>query len=389
MKVLLLAPQPFFRVGSASIAIRNMLTALGEAGHQVDFVCYPWGEDVDIPGVRLLRSGRPPWMREVRPGASRGRLPLDFLMFWKALGLCLRHRYDVIHAVEEAAFFAAWLKKMFRVPMIYDMDSSIPDQLAYSGSVRFRPLLKLAAALERSAMRHADFVLTFCPSLSDEVRRRSPSSRVVQIEDAPLQPSLNEDAEGAERLRRELGTGRSPVVLYTGNFEGHQGVDLLLRAMAIVRRRKRHVYCVLAGGTPEDVARMKETAKSLDLNAHCIFAGRRPVEEMPAFMTMASVLVSPRTKGTNTALKIYTYMQSGKPIVATRLGTHTQVLDDQCAFLVEPSADGIAEGIHRALKEPLFGAALGREARARVASRYSLASFKHKVRTAYQELEKK
>lgn len=389
MKVLFLAPQPFFRVRGTPINVRNMLAALGEAGHQVDFVCYPWGEDVSIPGVRLLRSGRLPGMREVRPGASFARILLDILMLSKAVGLCLRHRYDVIHAVDESAFFAVWLKRLFRVRLIYDMDVSIPEQLEYSGLVRFRPLLRLAAAFERSAMRHADFVLTVCSLLSDEVRRRAPSARVVQIEDAPLQPGFQEDAEGAERLRRELGIGRSPVVLYTGHFENYQGVDLLLRAMAVVRKRKRHVCCVLVGGAPEHVGRMQETVRSLDLDAHCVFTGQRPMEEMPAFMTMASVLVSPRMKGMNTALKIYTYMQSGRPIVATRLAPHTQVLDDQCALLVEPTADGIAQGILRALKEPLFGEALGREARARVASRYSLASFKHKVRTAYQGLEQK
>lgn len=389
MKVLFLAPQPFFRVRGTPINVRNMLTALGEAGHQVDCICYPWGEDVAIPGVRVLRVARLPGMREVNPGPSLAKMPLDFFMLCRAFALCLRNRYDVIHAVEESAFFAVWLKRIFRTKLIYDMDSNISDQLQYSGFVRFRPLLRLAERFEKSAMRNSEFVLTVCQSLSDDVRRRSPNSRVVQIEDAPLQSALQEDAEGAERLRRELGLGQGPVVVYTGNFERYQGVDLLLRAMATVRKQKRNASCVLVGGEPDQMERMKDVAKSLDLGPHCVFTGKRPMEEMPAFMALASVLVSPRTKGANTALKIYTYMQSGKPIVATRLATHTQVLDDQCALLVEPTADGIAEGILRALKEPLFGAALGKEARARVATSYSLASFKHKVRTAYQELEKK
>jgi glycosyltransferase involved in cell wall biosynthesis len=386
MKILFLAPQPFFRVRGTPINVRNVVTALGEAGHQVDLLCYPWGEDVSIPGVRVIRLPKVPGVREVGMGPTPGKLPMDFVMFWKVWGLCRKNRYDVIHAVEESAFFAVWFKKLFGCKLIYDMDSHISDQLRYSGSALYRPFIPLAEHLERTAMRNSEFVLTVCRSLSQEVESAVPGARIVQIEDAPLQQSFQEDFEGARRLRQELNLGDAPVAMYTGNFENYQGVELLLKAMSIVRRARTDVHGVFVGGEPEQIARMTEIARSLDLLTSCIFTGKRPMEDMPAFMSMASVLVSPRTRGTNTALKIYTYMQSGRPIVATRLATHTQVLDDECAILVQPQPDDVAAGILRAIKEPLLADALGREAKARVAARYSLSSFKDKVRLAYQGL---
>ncbi len=60
-----------------------------------------------------------------------------------------------------------------------------------------------------------------------------------------------------------------------------------------------------------------------------IFTGQRPAEEIPRYLDAATVLVSPRASGTNTPLKIYQYLRSGRPIVATRLRTHTQVLNDR------------------------------------------------------------
>ena len=54
------------------------------------------------------------------------------------------------------------------------------------------------------------------------------------------------------------------------------------------------------------------------------------------------MLTSPRSKGTNTPLKIYQYLRSGKPIVATRLLTHTQVLDDDTAMLTAPDPQAFA-----------------------------------------------
>ena len=55
----------------------------------------------------------------------------------------------------------------------------------------------------------------------------------------------------------------------------------------------------------------------------------------------ADVLVSPRLKGLNTPMKIYSYLDSGSAVLATRLRTHTQVLDDGTGpNLLEPAHRG-------------------------------------------------
>ena len=64
------------------------------------------------------------------------------------------------------------------------------------------------------------------------------------------------------------------------------------------------------------------------------------------------MLASPRIRGTNTPLKIYSYLRSGKPIVATNLITHTQVLTPDIALLVEPEAEAFAAGLARLIDDP-------------------------------------
>ncbi len=386
MKILFLAPQPFFRIRGTPINVRNMVTALSEAGHEVDLLCYPFGENLDIPGVTIHRSSGCPGIWDAKIGPSFAKLPLDMLMFMRAIWMCMRRRYDVIHAVEESAFFAMFLSRMFKIRFIYDMDSIISDQLFYSGFIRFRPLLRMVEWLELAAIRRAEFILTVCTSLTDMVNQKAPGARIVQIEDAPIQATFLEDHEGAQRLREKYGLELCQCVVYTGNFESYQGLDVLLKAAGHVIKKEKRTRFVLVGGEPPQVSRMKKLAQRLDIADYCVFTSKRPLEETPAYMTLSDVLVSPRTKGTNTALKLYTYMQSGRPVVATRLATHTQVLDDDCAILVLPQPDDLASGILRALRETLWASALGKEAKARVARKYSLASFKHKVRVAYQSL---
>lgn len=385
MRILFLAPQPFFRVRGTPINVRNVVTTLADAGHTVDLLCFPWGEHMEAKGVNILRCGSWPVRREVGVGLSLAKAWVDIRMFWRAVYLCFRNRYGVIHAVEESAFWAWFLARWFRAKFIYDVDSCISEQMSESSKWYFRALAPLAARLERRAIRESVFTLTVCQSLSDWARLLVPGARIVQIEDAPLQASFQQDTQGAARLRDELKLGNSPVIVYTGNMAPYQGVDLMIRAMAGVHRKMPEARCLIVGGEPAEIARLRDMTRSLELADTVVFCGKKPIEDMPLYMSLASVLVSPRVKGENTALKIYTYMQSGKPIVATRLPTHTQVLDDRCAILVRPTPDDLAAGILRALNDPLWAAALAREAQARVAAHYSLASFRHKVRTAYSE----
>jgi glycosyltransferase involved in cell wall biosynthesis len=95
------------------------------------------------------------------------------------------------------------------------------------------------------------------------------------------------------------------------------------------------------------------------------------------------VLVSPRLEPYTTPLKIFSYMASGRPIVATDLPTHTQVLDAAAAILVPPTPAGLAEGILRALEDPAGAATLGRSARHLVETRYTFADFQRRLTDCY------
>ena len=107
------------------------------------------------------------------------------------------------------------------------------------------------------------------------------------------------------------------MVLYTGTFEAYQGLDLLFAAMAAVHRQRPDARLLLAGGKPEQVRAGAEPGARLGLADVTLFAGERPASEIPAYLLASDVLVSPRSRGTNTPLKIYQYLRSGKPIVAT------------------------------------------------------------------------
>jgi glycosyltransferase involved in cell wall biosynthesis len=269
---------------------------------------------------------------------------------------------------------------------VTDVDSSIPDQIRYSGFARRGPLPWFAGWLERHALRHSVAAVTVCRSLTDGVRDKAPGLPVFQIEDPPLvdpEQPLQEDAAATLRMgwAADDETER-PVVLYSGNFESYQGVELLVEAAALLPALR----FVFMGGEPSEIERLRARTEALGVAARCVFTGKRAPEELPRFLAAADILVSPRIEGENTPFKIFTYLASGKPVVATRIPTHTQLLDEATAFLAEPTPAGLAEAIERALSSPEDARARAQHGREFIAREYGPRRHVEKVAAAYAEI---
>jgi glycosyltransferase involved in cell wall biosynthesis len=384
LRILFLAPQPFFEVRGTPLAVLHMTRALASLGHSVDLLTFPQGEPAPSEGVRHLRSLPLPVGR-VRAGPSFAKMALDVPFLFEAVGRLALGRYDVVHAVEEAAHLVAPFARLLSVSLVMDVDSSIPDQLRYSGFATRGPVLWLAERLERHALRRSAVAVTVCASLTEGVKARAPGLPVFQVEDPPLvDPQARPAPEAVDALRRELTLGPWPVVLYSGNFEPYQGVELLLDALALVP----HVQLLLMGGGPADVARMKAEARARGVGGRSVFSGQRSPSVLPLFFALADVLASPRAMGQNTPFKVFTYLASGKPLVATRIPTHTQLLDDTTAFLVDPTPSGLASGIRAALDEPAEAAARARAGLELIQREYSVARYREKIARAYATVER-
>lgn len=389
MKVLFLSPQPFFEERGTPIAVFEVIRVLTSLGNEIDLYTYPIGKDIEMNGLNLIRSPGGIFFKKVSPGPSYTKAILDALLFLKTILSAFNKKYNVIHAVEESAFFGVLLSKLLKIPLIYDMDSSIPAQIAYTGFIKNGFILKVASSLERWAIKNSAVIITVCSSLTDIVKREFPEKPVFQIEDLPLSfKDITVSDEILAEVKKDLDINREVVIVYTGNFEGYQGLDLLISSIPHVVKEVEDVKFLLVGGDEKQIAELKGKCKSLGVGDKIIFTGRRPLEEMPLYMGLADLLVSPRIQGTNTPLKIYTYLKSGKPVVATDLLTHRQVLNRDVAILTEPDPESLAEGIVFLAKDRRFREELGRKGAAYVDSISDPKRFYNKVSDVYNYIER-
>ena len=395
MRVLVVAPQPFYQERGTPIATRLLLEALQAAGYAVDVLTYHVGEDPQLPGVRVFRAPAVPFVRNVPIGFSLRKLVCDLALLWRLVTLTRRHRYDVLHAVEEAIYLSLLVRAFsgnratvrnaeagrLGCRVVYDMDSSLPEQLVD----KYAPLRFVDGMLrrfERFAIANSDLVLAVCDDLATRARGYATRTPVDVVEDVSL---LGDDRAQSvvEDLRRDLPSG-AILALYVGNLEHYQGVDLVLDALAMLESPP--LKFVAVGGDAESVAAHRARVAELGLEKQVEFIGARPLSQLGALLAQADVLVSPRLLGQNTPMKLYSYLAAGKAVLATRIRSHTQVLSDDNALLVEPTAAAVARGLDVLLRSPALRERLAHSARRLATTRYSVTQFRASIANAYRRI---
>jgi glycosyltransferase involved in cell wall biosynthesis len=302
----------------------------------------------------------------------------------------MRTRYDVIHSHEEAAFFGMFLAWFFRLPHLYDMHSILSRQLT-NFDFGNRPLfVKLFSVLENQVLKSCAAVITVGSDLENHVRSVDDKIMVTTIENIALHAyEMQVSEENVAQLRAKLNLEGSLPVVYTGTFERYQGLDLALDCIQLVVKKYPQVMFVFVGSKNRQKYEWAEKAEKKGVLDHTLFLDVVSPEESMVFLAYASVLISPRLEGLSTPLKIYSYLYSGKPIVATEITAHTQVLNSEIAMLVAPTKEAFAAGIISILEDQDLAVRLGKNAQKFAVENFSKQNYLEKVESVYQCIKPK
>lgn len=164
-------------------------------------------------------------------------------------------------------------------------------------------------------------------------------------------------------------SGADKVVCHVGNMSAGRGVDVLIRAQTGLSG----VILMLVGGRTEEIERYRRQAVQSGVSERIRFVGYVSNKRVPLYLQAADVLVMAATADSPIAsytspLKMFEYMASGRPVVATKLATIGEVLRHrENALLARPGdPDSLRESIQQLLADPLLGERLARQAQADV-----------------------
>lgn len=250
-----------------------------------------------------------------------------------------------------------------------------------------------ARAAEEASLRHAHLVVTVSEVLRDELLARGVEpGRIVTypncVDAERFDPQrFTADELLGVRARHGLEPGQL-VASFLGTFGQWHGAEVLAEAIALLWRDDRRLFTqdglrFLFVGDGLRAERTRELVAACGAQAFVRFAGAVPQSDAARYLAASDLLVSPHVPNPDgtpffgSPTKIFEYMASARPIVASALNQIAEVLDG-VALLVPPGdARQLAKGIARLVDEPELRSALAVGARERVESRYT---WRHHVR---------
>jgi glycosyltransferase involved in cell wall biosynthesis len=260
------------------------------------------------------------------------------------------------------------LSRRWGVPLILEANASEVQWRQEWSTLRYA---RLSAACERLLLRHADRVLVVSNNARQHLLEAGADSERIR-----MIPNGVDPGRFANAAPRDLGfADDSFVVAFCGLFYRWHGVATL--AEAFVRLRAEHPKVrLLLIGQGEEEARVRSILHSGGVLADCLLPGIVAREEVPGYLAAADVVVSPHADLQNfigSPIKIFEYMASGTPIVASRLAQLSEILSHEENALLVPPEDpvALALALEQLMDDPELGRRLSATAQEEARAKHS------------------
>lgn len=382
-RLLFITSVPFFQWRGSSIRVGFNVQALAEMGYEVDLLTLPIGETKNIPGVAVHRVANPFRVKNIPIGPSLHKLIFDVLIFFKALNMAIRHPYSVIHAVEEVGAVGVLVGRLTGARVVFEKHS---DPASHKDKPIKNLVLSIYRWVEAIVIRQADVVIGTGEGLVEQAIAVAPKQRVHHIFDIPS--SLVEaDPERVRNIDAKIRKERGEVIaLYVGSFAVYQGIELMFESLHIALKDSPQLRLVVVGGTPEQITKRNQWLDERGIRGAVRFVGFVAPDQLPNYISAADFLLSPRSSGINTPLKLLDYLKAGRAILATDNVANRRIIDEKVAVLKNADAESYAGGMVELAKFAHNRHRLGIEGRKLVDKIYNFIQFKRLLKACYDKL---
>jgi glycosyltransferase involved in cell wall biosynthesis len=372
MKILGVAPTPFFADRGCHMRILGEIQALQRRGHEVLLVTYHLGRDIE--GVPSQRTKDVKWYQKLEAGPALGKFYLDYLLWLKTIKAIREFQPDVIHGhLHEGAFIGLMARRLAgsKAPVVFDVQGSLTKELDSYGWLNKAPFVRpMFRTVEKIITRWSEQSVGSNLAVSEFLQEEIglPAGRVTTIIDGVHMGFF--DGTGRQDLKQVLGIkeGR-PVVTYTGALLSSKGVNNFFEAIPHVLKEQPGAFFLVVGYPVEESQALVE---KLGVADQVLFVGKVDYFELPDYLKIADVAVDPKEDAAGEASgKIINYMGAGLPVACFDHVNNRTFLGDTGAFAPEPTPKGLARAILELLSDPEARAQKGAAARKRVEQEFS------------------
>ncbi|MDN3652428.1 glycosyltransferase, exosortase A system-associated [Thalassotalea ponticola] len=275
--------------------------------------------------------------------------------------LVIVERPDVIqcHSPMLNALAAVQVARKYNIPIAYEVRALWEDAAVDTGKVKANSVMyRLIKSVEQKAFETVDVVSCICEGLKIDIQSRGIASNKIfitpnAVDLSNFQPLYEKDAELLQRYQLQ----DKKVIAFIGSFFKYEGLSYLVDAMVPLLRKRKDVHLLLVGGGNERANLLEQIVK-LRLAEHVTFVDRVSADQVARYYSLADVMIYPRESirltELVTPLKPLEAMAQNKPVIASDIGGHRELIDDgKTGFLVPAqNARALAAKIVEVLDNP-------------------------------------
>lgn len=376
MRVILINPNPLPAPDPPSLQVINSCAALARLAEVHLIARRGLGEDIaayyglELPPrlhLHLLPDLTVNW-RWLRLSWNLPFFLNGLVTIWR---LCRRAKVDalLVRNLKLAAFLLTWGRLLALPPIIFEAHeiftvSYVEDRQRLGKEPDKEATL---ARRESYVYEHADGVITISQGLARRLGERFPALKDILVAPDGVDLAPFEDLPGWQGTERAAGAPWR--VLYLGSLHHWKGVDVLIKTMT----RLPEGELLVVGGNPESIRLHQDLAMKLGLAGRVRFPGFVAPGQRHRYWAEADICVLPLKPLSiasyfTSPLKLFEYMASGRPIVASDLPSMREILTpEKNALLVRPDdPEALAAGIRKLISDPALAESLARQARSDV-----------------------
>jgi colanic acid biosynthesis glycosyl transferase WcaI len=287
-------------------------------------------QHVQMDGVPVTRTFEYPYHSK----SALGRI-LNYLSFMVSapFGLFKTGPFDVIYVWHPplTVGIAAWVMACLRhVPFVYDVQDIWPESEILSGVLKKGTLTKLLACIEKFVYKQAGHILVVTEGARGNLIAKGVPPNKVSVTPHWINDDLFEVVDGSSipPLRQRMKFDHCFTVMFAGNLGLVQSLDTVIYAAEILRENKNILIVFVGDGVERD--RLQNLTNSLNLEQRVRFIDHQPMENMPALMAAADILLVhlKRSELSHYVIptKIISYLAAGKPILIASEGAAVDLI---------------------------------------------------------------
>lgn len=381
MKILMIAPTPFFADRGCHVRIFEEIKVLKGLGNDVTVYTYHLGKNLENINIKRIKNIK--WYKKTSAGPSYKKIYLDYLLLTKILKEVKKKEYDIIHAhLHEGALIGSIVSHFKKIPLVFDYQGSLVKEMKDHGYLKNKLIEKIFKFVENKITKSSQYILT-SSTKSKKALDEEGYTNAIPILDGVDTNEFNK--RDVEELKKELGLENQKIVTYLGVLNKYQGIDLLINTIPSVIKEVKDAQFIIAGYP--NVEHYKKLAEKLGVSKNITFTGRLDYKRAPEFISLGDIAISLKLSKTEANGKLYNYMACNVPTIATDNEINREILQETGIYC-NPDEEEIAYQLVRLLKNKKLRETLGNAARKKAVDAHSWESRGKTLMEIYQRCQR-